>query len=291
MAGVSKNAIFNVSLATLAGGAAGFAVYAMPAYLLERLIGVTGLPNMMTAAQPPLGTTARLSLVAAAFAAVFLLVWLVLRAFDPPAAKASGRAGRHLDADGEDWLAPAPREIRAPAPVRQPLRATELDAVHRSAVDIAASAPVNDTLELENSQISAEQPLAQPALMPVPKAPSAPAWDVDPLPAWDDIVDVDVAAEWDSAPMQVSDAAEDDASTDALLARLPSSAHGSSVASLVQRLNAGLAESEWPVASEPSEPSEDVAKVEDNAIAPAGEMDDRLRNVLQDLHKMAGNNG
>ena len=68
--------------AALMAGAVLLATIALPDWRFERAVAATGLPAILSAAQPPLGGTARVlaGLVLAAFA--FALVWLGLRALD-----------------------------------------------------------------------------------------------------------------------------------------------------------------------------------------------------------------
>lgn len=68
--------------AALMAGAVLLATIALPDWRFERAVAATGLPAILSAAQPPLGQTARIlvGLILAAFA--FALVWLGLRALD-----------------------------------------------------------------------------------------------------------------------------------------------------------------------------------------------------------------
>jgi hypothetical protein len=68
--------------------------------------------------------------------------------------------------------------------------------------------------------------------------------------------------------------AETDPSAETLMARLPlQDPTGETIASLLQRLDVGVRACEWPIASDTGETPEPV--------------DDRLRNVLEDLQKLA----
>ncbi|HEX8532598.1 MAG TPA: hypothetical protein VF662_00355 [Allosphingosinicella sp.] len=70
----------DLAMAAFAGTAAGFVIYAMPNSQFDRVVELSGLPLILSAAQPPLGLTARLAAVAAVTIATWTLVWLVLRA-------------------------------------------------------------------------------------------------------------------------------------------------------------------------------------------------------------------
>jgi hypothetical protein len=80
-------------MAGFAAGAAAFIIYAMPQARFDEAVSLSGLPMIVSAAQPPLGMTARLAAMAAAGIGSFVLVWLVLRALSKPAPKPKHRSG------------------------------------------------------------------------------------------------------------------------------------------------------------------------------------------------------
>lgn len=108
-------------MAGFAAGAAAFIIYAMPQARFDEAVSLSGLPMILSAAQPPLGTTARFAAMAAAGIGSFVLVWLVLRALSKPAPKPKLRSG-----PVEIEMAP-PRLRRADAhpdaPSRRPILA------------------------------------------------------------------------------------------------------------------------------------------------------------------------
>ncbi len=108
-------------MAGFAAGAAAFIIYAMPQARFDEAVSLSGLPMVISAAQPPLGMTARFAVMAAAGIGSFLLVWLVLRALGKPAPKPKHRSG-----PVEIEMAP-PRLRRADAhpdaPSRRPILA------------------------------------------------------------------------------------------------------------------------------------------------------------------------
>lgn len=53
-------------------------IFMTPVWLLERLVGVAGLAALIPAAQPPLGSTARILCAIAGGLGVFLLLWALL---------------------------------------------------------------------------------------------------------------------------------------------------------------------------------------------------------------------
>jgi hypothetical protein len=72
----------NLPVASLAaavlGAAVAAAVFGMPAPMLEALVMDSGIPAILTAAEPPLGMTARLAIAGGAGGAVALIVWFAL---------------------------------------------------------------------------------------------------------------------------------------------------------------------------------------------------------------------
>jgi hypothetical protein len=102
----TRGSALDLPMAALAGGSVGFFAFAMPANLFERLVGMTGLPGLVPAAQPPLGDTARLGFVAVAAVAAFGLVWLLLRKLGKGPCRAEAAGAR--DAGGSvERAAPA----------------------------------------------------------------------------------------------------------------------------------------------------------------------------------------
>lgn len=102
-----------------------FLTVALPDWRFERAVSATGLGNVLSAAQPPLGTTARIVAALALAALSFLGVWLGLRALDgePEASDfpAFRAADLHPDAPrrrpilaGAEFGAPADEPAAAP---------------------------------------------------------------------------------------------------------------------------------------------------------------------------------
>lgn len=108
----------DAAMAALAAGAVAFVVYAMPQGSFESLVASSGLPQVLPAAEPPLGMTARIGALCAAGAATFALVWLVLRALGPKAPPPR-RKGRPTEIE----LTPKIRRADAhpDAPARRPI--------------------------------------------------------------------------------------------------------------------------------------------------------------------------
>src|SRR5688572_1097829 len=72
----------DVPVAALAGLSMAFLAFAAPADLLADLIGSSGLPAILPAAQPPLGLKARIGIGAVAALIVFALAFILLRWLD-----------------------------------------------------------------------------------------------------------------------------------------------------------------------------------------------------------------
>ena len=70
-------------MALLAAGSVGFVIYAMPDGAFAEAVALSGLPQILPAAQPPLGLTARLAAAGAGFLATFAATWFLLRALAP----------------------------------------------------------------------------------------------------------------------------------------------------------------------------------------------------------------
>lgn len=114
---------FDAGLAALAAISAGFVAYAMPDSLFSGLVETSRLPELVPAAQPPLGETARFAAVGAAFLLTFASVWALMALLGrvPPSRKPEAEP----EAESE-----APKLRRADAhpdaPARRPLLARDL---------------------------------------------------------------------------------------------------------------------------------------------------------------------
>ena len=113
-------ASLDLGIAALAAAALGFVAFAMPTDLFTSLVVQSGLPELSTAAQPPLGMKARGAAVAAAALLSFASVFLLLRALDRTPSRPRREAPAAIDPE-------APRVRRADAhpdaPSRRPLLA------------------------------------------------------------------------------------------------------------------------------------------------------------------------
>ena len=116
MRGVGRNAL-DLPVAALAGLSVAFVAFAAPGDILAQLVGASGLPSLLSAAEPPLGMKARIGIAAAGAVAVFAAVFFLLRLLD-----------RFGGGEAEPEFEPAEprlrrRDFHPDAPVRRPLSA------------------------------------------------------------------------------------------------------------------------------------------------------------------------
>lgn len=268
--------VFNAGLGALAAAAAAFFLYAMPASLFAALVEATGLSSLISAAKPPFGLTARLGAMGLAGAVMFLLVWTMLRRIDR-----SGSVGEDLVEVEAAALLPRLRRADAhpDAPARRPLLARE-DLGEPLDAPLPAEAPempdVPDEAESVETIPAFLSPEAEvPDEAPVPIAPEA---GLEPATLTDKTAES--AENVLHVPRDPAECAP--AETDDLMARLPlPEDRGESVAALFRRLDAGLADLEWPLRPGGQEAGEVRAEPQDA-------VNDQLRNALDDLRKMAG---
>lgn len=120
--GRSGPAALDLGVAALAAASAGFVAFAMPDDLFAGIVAASRLPDVVVAAQPPLGESARFAAVGVATLVTFLLVFLLMRALDPVPAKRPPVVLAEPEAEPE-----TPRARRADAhpdaPTRRPLLA------------------------------------------------------------------------------------------------------------------------------------------------------------------------
>lgn len=281
MASLFQGRGFDAAVASVTAASVAFFVAAMPSDLFSAFIETSGLPALVPAAQPPLGSTARLAALIAGGTFGFLAVWMVLGTLSRPAPQRKQskkvqsepdrqtprvrRADAHPDA-------PVPRPIFAGLDLGEPAdernrsialgsRNDEIPAPKAPAFAADLPPPVQEeALELGLENIVPAE--SGPPRVPNPGryAGPEPVKDLTARPIGD----------------QALPAEENEASTAQLIARLPlPPARGESVASLVERLDAGLAACEWPLAPEADPEGDEVSS------------DDRLRSAIDELQKMA----
>ena len=206
--GLGRNA-FDLPVAALAGLAAAFLAFAMPAEMLGRLIVATGLPHLLAAAAPPLGFKARALLGVAGAGVAFGLAFLLLRRLD-----GIGRARKPADPDSYAGDGPKlrRRDAHPDAPVCRPISAArDFGEPAPPQLDSAAPIPVAADLD-EPAPLLLETEL--PDGLPVSAASDpegAPTLEFDrpvdpPLSAASDVdeqappLELDVPAESAAAP-------------------------------------------------------------------------------------------
>lgn len=251
----------DLAMAAFAGTAAGFVIFAMPGWQFDRVVELSGLPLLLAAAQPPLGTTARIAAVAAASVGTWALVWLVLRALSkkPPQTK---RRTRPTEIE-----VPLPRIRRADAhpdaPARRPIFA-----------GMELGVPLDEAPE----EADPEQALVEDAPVEEYAPAEEDAGPERPLPSF-------IVAEEAAEEAQPEDEGEVPEIMDSI-APPPSAAdlEQSSISHLMQRLELGLLRRErqdWdPARIEPRQDNE-----------PLGQLDDRLRSAIDDLQRLAARGG
>jgi hypothetical protein len=167
--GRNKGSALDPLLAGFAGGAAAFITFAMPDWRFEQTVTLSGLPAILSAAQPPLGTTARLAAMALTGIASFLLVWFVLRALGKPAPKQPRRRSapvplqveppklRRADAHPD---APSRRPILAGLDLGRPLDEVSVDQPDPPQEPSTAAAEPIDQEQTAEEEFQAEAPAA-----------------------------------------------------------------------------------------------------------------------------------
>jgi hypothetical protein len=169
--GVGRNAL-DLPVAALAALAAAFVAFALPGDLLADMVGASGLPSLIAAAEPPLGLTARIAIGAAGAALTFGLVILLLRwldrsGLDAPEARAPQseddaprlrRRDAHPDAPGRRPISAA-RDLGEPAP---PVRPRETRPAWLAEADPSEAAVAGPESEPAPEPVAVAEPLAEP---------------------------------------------------------------------------------------------------------------------------------
>jgi hypothetical protein len=266
----------DLPLAVLAGLSVGFVAFAMPADLLARAVEASQLPSLLSAAAPPLGAKARIALTVAAAGGTILAVYLLLRMLGRHAPKPRVRAAEQpLDLEPE--RAPeTPRHRRADvhpdAPARRPILATrELGEPAPAPPPVAMPAQPDAAPEAELAEPEEELELidrAEPAdAEPVWPEPALSLREPDPEP-------VAPTAEAKPAPVPAPVEPAEDASIADLMARLERG--------LARRLEQNGAATADPVEKAPPQPA---------GFPAPDDGDDRLRNAIENLQRMAARAG
>jgi hypothetical protein len=259
--GAGRNAL-DLPVAGLAALAAAFGAFAVPQDILSRAVIATGLPSILSAAEPPLGLTARVVLAIGSAAIVFGLVFLLLRLLDRSGMNAAG-AGEEEEAPPRlrrrDFHpdAPAPRPISAardlgePAPPEAPRATTPLWLNETVPVAAPVFEPAPEAVvEPEPEPVYEPEPVAEAQAEPEPVFEPQPAFAPEP-----------VAEVWPEAEMPTS------------------------IAALMERLEQGLARRRLiePVPAAPATPPQVFPEAPEPQDAP----DDRLQSAIASLQRLA----
>lgn len=264
---------FDSGLAALAAISAGFVAFAMPEPLFTGLIEASRLPDVVAAARPPLGETARLAATGAAALLTFAGVWALMALLGRlPAAR-----GREAEPEAE-----TPRLRRADAhpdaPARRPLLARDL----------------GEPLDLEGfpeAPAESEPPFAEtedrplpgfliPQPEPEPAAEADPEWpDYEPERAEDEpgqAPEPEAEPEAEAEPRPISE----------LAAQLPEAEQDpdQSLSQLVNRIEFGLSRKRQALSADPPPP-------EQAPPADPEKVGHRLRSAISDLQKIASSGG
>ena len=260
--GVGRNTL-DVPVAVLAALAVAFLAFAVPPELLSQLVGSTGLPQLLPAAEPPLGNKARVGLGLGGAIAVFVLVFGLLRALD--------RKSNAQDDEAVDTPRLRRRDLHPDAPARRPISATsEFGEPEPIAAESEATpawlAPAELPADVDQYEV--------PAIAGV-ESDSRP--DRDPEPA---APPTEIAAPIERAVAQTSSEA-------AAEPPFALSSRPQSIPELMARLEQGLARRQ-PTAETPLPAP--TAPLPDHApTAEAG--DDRLQSAIDSLQRLASRQG
>lgn len=268
-----RGSALDPALAGFAAVSLAFAAFAMPDAPLTRLVAATGLPDILAAAQPPLGMKARLGIALFVALLSFGLFFAILRRLDGPAE----REPEVWSADPE--VAPEPIRLRRAdahpdAPARRPLVARDLgepafddEPLHQRP---PAAAVAEEELLLD---VSAEAPLP-PFLVPQePEAEAAPAGESETHSA----AAPEPPIEWPAREVPACEAPAVVEPAPEPAEPAPQVEGDESISRLMKRLEFGLARRERT-------PPVDPAAV----AAPAPDaVGHRLRSAIADLEKLA----
>lgn len=254
---------FDAGLAALAALSAGFVAFAMPDPLFTGLVETSRLPEMVAAARPPLGDTARFGAVAAAMLGTFAAVWGLMALL--------GRAPTRREAEPEPVIH-APRLRRADAhpdaPPRPPLLARDLG--EPLELDEVAPEPIEEAPFAEADHRPRPGFLIPQEPEPEPVA-EAEAAEAEPEPEPEPVAGIEPEPEAEAVPIaQLAD-------------RLPEAREeeDASLAQLVNRIEFGMSRKRQALPAAPDLPPVEPPSVEQEKVG------HRLRSAITDLQKIA----
>lgn len=253
----------DLPMAALAALSVAFVAYAMPDAFFAEAVAGTGLPAILPAAAPPLGQTARLSVILAAALGTFVLIWLVLRAIGSRPSESPARV-RSIEVPADP-----PRLRRADfhpdAPSRRPLFA---------GLDLGEPTPA-ETPDLPRFLVPEPAEEAEEVEVPEEWLELTEAEMVEPeiedIPHVEAFEDEPEAAEAEACPEEEMACPPPAATADE---RVPS------IPELMERLEQGLLRRQMRETRVAAEPVIEAVPFDDP-------VDARLRSALDDLQKMA----
>lgn len=234
--------------ALMFGAAIAIVIALIPAWRFEQMVAATGLGSVLSVAAPPLGLKARLLAVTLGFALVAILVWLAVTAVQR---LIEGPSARHAD-DFDDELDLGAYVDSLPpvdAPRRPIFADKELGAPFMSD-EALTTVPAPPLVLTPPEPVDGIDPAAEPVLVLEAR---------EPVPVFEALAPVNVVAELEpladpdndlEAPLDVAEfdlppiAEEAGAALD-----------GTSIDTLIRRLEAGLARRAGPPPPNPSAPA------------------------------------
>ncbi|HEX4738958.1 MAG TPA: hypothetical protein VH331_15510 [Allosphingosinicella sp.] len=278
-------------VAALAALSAGFVTYAMPEGLFARLIVASHIPDVLAAAQPPLGMKARLAVIAGVAILAYAAVWTLMRALDSLGGTPRG-ASAVPDVEEE-----APRLRRADAhpdaPSRRPIRAGR---------DLGEPAFDDEPFELEPEAAVAPEPEQafepefQAGPEPEPEPEPEPAHAAEPLPPFlvpqepeSKVAETPAPAPAAFVEPSFDETHEDEEEPEEETGAYEGESDEQSLVRLMQRFESGLGRKQQALDAAPPPPPP-AAEPEAEAKAtpvPQERVGHRLRSAISDLNRMS----
>jgi len=271
--GVGRNAL-DLPVAAFAAVAVAFLAFAMPADLLTDLVGSSGLPSILPAAEPPLGFKARIGVGLVGALLIFAVVLVLLRLLDR-----TGLDGKSAKAAEPEQPRTRRRDFHPDAPAPWPISAARDFGEPSSTAD---SRPLwLDPVEPEPDAVAfAEVPEAfadEPEPESIELEPESPAFQPEPQP-------FDVRMELDPfdfapEPEAIAFAPEPETRQEAAPEPVDGSA---SLAELIARLERGLARARTGQDTAPAAPASPLPAPQ---VFPEAN-DDRLQSAIDSLQRL-----
>ncbi|MES2445003.1 MAG: hypothetical protein V4574_19430 [Pseudomonadota bacterium] len=169
--------------AALLGTAAAAACALMPGAMLEGLVTASGLPAVLAAAEPPLGTTARFAIAGGAGGLVAVFGWLILFLLLGTRGITAGRS-KPVEADAVFTPVLRRADAHPDAPPRPPLLATR--DLGTPFLEVTARSPVDaESGERDSRPLFVAEPEPEPVAAEVPEEQDLPLDLEQPLAAFD----------------------------------------------------------------------------------------------------------